>query len=145
MSAERPAEFSHQASASELMRELKDKLLSECQELPLKEQGKLALELLDNVMNCQDKYHWLKLREAIDKRWPVKPQSIPSTFALVTLNHDDLQRAHLDDEELAQFDDDDLIEIARVVRNSFVHDIFWDEVEFVARAFLEQKQEDEEE
>jgi hypothetical protein len=63
-----------------------------------------------------------------------------ATFALVSLDHDDLRRAHLDEAELAQLSDDDLVDIARGVRNHFVQDVFWDKVEYVARAMLEQRE-----
>jgi hypothetical protein len=51
-----------------------------------------------------------------------------------------LKRAHLDDEEISQLNDDDLVEIAGAVRNHFVHNVFWDEVEYVAREMLEQRE-----
>jgi hypothetical protein len=81
-----------------------------------------------------------EFREAIDTRWPVKPKSLHATFALVSLSHDDLRRAHLDEAELAQLSDDDLVEIAGTVRNHFVQDVFWEEVEYVARTMLEQRE-----
>jgi hypothetical protein len=96
-----------------------------------------ALDLLDEVMSSQ---YASAFREAIDTRWPVKPKSLHATFALVSLDHEDLQRAHLDEAEMAELSDDDLMEIAGTVRNHFVQDVFWDEVEYVARAMLEQRE-----
>jgi hypothetical protein len=140
MSAERPSELTQKISETEAVTKLKEAILGEWQKLPAIEQKEFALDLLDEVMSSQ---YQAEFREAIDTRWPVKPELLHATFALVSLDHDDLRRAHLDEAELAQLSDDDLVDIARGVRNHFVQDVFWDEVEYVARAMLEQKQENE--
>jgi hypothetical protein len=119
---------------------IKDSILTQWQKLPASEQRETALDLLDEVMTSQ---YVSEFREAIDTRWPVEPKSLHATFALVSLDSDDLQRAHLDEAEITQLTDDDLVDIARGVRNHFVQDVFWDEVEYVARTMFEQKQENE--
>jgi hypothetical protein len=137
MSAERPAKSPPKVSEAEIVTKIKDSILTQWQKLPVSEQRETALDLLDEVMSSQ---YMSEFREAIDTRWPVKQKSLHATFALVSLDHDDLRRAHLDEAELAQLSDDDLVDIARGVRNHFVQDAFWDEVEYVARAMLEHRE-----
>jgi hypothetical protein len=137
MSAERPVASSPKESEAEIVTEIKGSILTQWQKLPISEQKETALDLLDEVMTSQ---YVSAFREAVDSRWPGKPKSLHATFALVSLDHDDLQRAHLDEAEITQLNDDDLVEIARTVRNHFVQDVFWDEVEYVARAMLEQRE-----
>jgi hypothetical protein len=137
MAAERPVESSPKEAEAEIVTKIKDSILTQWQKLPVSEQKETALDLLDEIMSSQ---YMPEFREAVDTRWPVKPKSLHTTFALVSLDHDDLQRAHLDEAKLAQLSDDDLVEIAGTVRNHFVQDVFWDEVEYVARATLEYKQ-----
>jgi hypothetical protein len=138
MSAERPVESSPKEFEAEIVTEIKDSILTQWQKLPISEQKETALDLLDEVMTSQ---YVSEFKEAIDTRWPVKPKSLHATFALVSPDSDDLRRAHLDEAELAQLSDDDLVDIARGVRNHFVQDVFWDEVEYMARAMLEQREE----
>jgi hypothetical protein len=137
MAAERPVASSPKEAEAEIVTKIKDTILTQWRKLPVLEQKETALELLDEVMTSQ---YVSAFREAIDTRWPVKPKSLHATFALVRLDHEDLQRAHLDEAELAELSDDDLMEIAGTVRNHFVQDVFWDEVEYVARAMLEQRE-----
>jgi hypothetical protein len=137
MAAERPVASSPKEAEAEIVTKIKDTILTQWRKLPVSDQKETALDLLDEVMSSQ---YASAFREAIDTRWPVKPKSLHATFALVSLDHEDLQRAHLDEAEMAELSDDDLMEIAGTVRNHFVQDVFWDEVEYVARAMLEQRE-----
>jgi hypothetical protein len=137
MAAERPVASSPKEAEAEIVTKIKDTILTQWRKLPVSEQKETALDLLDEVMSSQ---YVSAFREAVDSRWPVKAKSIHATFVLVSLNHDDLQRAHLDEAEITQLNDDDLVEIAGIVRNHFVQDVFWDEVEYMARAMLEQRE-----
>jgi hypothetical protein len=137
MSAERASKLAYKASDPEVITKQKETILTEWQKLPVSEQKEFILDLLDELMRSS---YRTEFREAIDIRWPVKPGSLHTTFALVSLDYGDLKRAHLDDEEISQLNDDDLVEIAGAVRNHFVHNVFWDEVEYVAREMLEQRE-----
>jgi hypothetical protein len=137
LSAERASKLVYTASDPEVITKQIETLLTDWQKLPVLEQKEFILDLLDEVMRSS---YRTEFREAIDIRWPVKPGSLHATFALVSLDYGDLKQAHLDDEEISQLNDDNLVEIAGAIRNHFVHNVFWDEVEYVAREMLEQRE-----
>ncbi len=96
-----------------------------------------ALDLIQDVMESDA---GLPFREELDNRWPVKRASLPATFALLTITREDLVEAHVNQAEMSLLADEDLATIGQTMRDHYVHDLFWPELEYHLTAILETKQ-----
>ncbi len=55
------------------------------------------------------------------------------------ITRDDLEQAQLDEDDLSQLTDDDIDNIATAMRNHFIQDLFWEELQHMARLAIEQE------
>ncbi|SRR5581483_6010555 len=115
---------------------LKDEVLERFQQLPIAHQATFALVLLDKVMQGE---YGLWMREAIDLRFPKVGSTPDKLVPLVRVAQDDLQQVNLTEAEIAQLTEEDLHHIAQAIRDHFVEDVFWQELEFHARGLLNKK------
>jgi hypothetical protein len=115
---------------------LKDEVLERFQQLPTAHQATFALVLLDKVMQGE---YGVWMREAIALRFPPVTSTSDKLVPLVRVSQDDLQQVNLTSAEIAQLTEEDLQSIAQAIRDHFVEDVFWDELEFHARGLLNKK------
>lgn len=135
MPIEQPRSQNNPASI-EQGRDIQDQITVLWNLLPESQQAIFALTLISWLMEGEQKHQF---REAIDERWPVTTDTIYATFGLIQLTRQDLIRAHFNGAEISLLSDEDLTTIAQTMRDHYVHDVFWPELEYVTTAVLEEK------
>lgn len=115
---------------------LKNRLFEAWKQLPQEHQATVLLVLLEKLMEGNYK-GWIK--EAISLRLPVETDLLAAAFPSVLITRDDLRRAHLYEDDIAQLTDEDLHTISQTMREHYIHDVFWPELAYVANGFLEEK------
>lgn len=113
-----------------------EELLAAWQELPVDQQTTLVLELMTGLMETDQKP---EIQAAIASRWPIETKHLATGLPPVALTRDDLVEASFHQDEIAQITDADLLTIARTMRDHYVHDVFWPELEYVTASVLEKK------
>lgn len=81
---------------------------------------------------------WLRsAMRALEKR---RGTDNPFKFLpIVRITQSHLRHASLTEEEIAQLDDEDLMQISHQIVRHYSQDVFWDELEFLARLTLAEK------
>jgi len=110
------------------------------QELPEEHQVAMALQFLDSIMGGEYRPYFLYL---MAQKWPLKTTELESSFPRIEISEDDLLQANLDEEEISQLTDEHRLEISESIRSHFIHDLFWPEVQHLAKSFLEHSSENE--
>ena len=103
------------------------------QTLPDEHKVSLALKFVDTIMASDYRPYYLYLSA---QKWPLKTEELESAFPTIEISEEDLLRANLDDEEVAQLTDEQRQKMAEVLRSHYIHDQFWPEVQYLARVFL---------
>ena len=112
---------------------LKENILAQWLRLPPEHQATMLLVLTEQVKS-NEYGPWaaqaLQLLSAVPES-PQTPQSLPE------ITHQDLARhTDLAPDEITHLSADDLREISAAVMRHLVYDVFWNEVEYVARQQL---------
>ena len=130
------AEHEPVPSNPEHLLQLKDGILERWQQLPPEHQASLALVLVQQTLEGQ--YGpWLrsavKVMEKPDTEGPFR------FLPIVRISPSHLAQANLTEEEIARLDDEDLRYIGHEIVRHYTNDVFWEELEFVARLALAEK------
>ena len=115
---------------------LKDKISEQWQQLPIAHQETMMLVLLGQMLEGE-RGAWILA--AIELLWKTHSPPAEQLLPIPHLSYADLQQTNLTPEEIAQLDDDDLKHITHEMLRHYANDVFWEELEFVARFWLEGK------
>lgn len=115
---------------------LKNGLFETWEQLPPEHQATALLVLLEKLMESGYRA-WIK--EAIGLRWPIETELLATAFPRIQITRDDLVRAHIYENDIAQLTDEDLRTISQTMREHYIHDVFWPELAYVANGILEEK------
>lgn len=132
MTAENATEKQSHTLGGESVNQLKDQLKAIWEQLPDEDKATMALELIEAFVEEER----LSFREALDIRWPITSESLPATFALLTITPDDLAQIGLVEEDIELFDDDKLQEMSTDIRDHYVVQGFWEELKYHTNHFL---------
>ena len=126
-------ERDQEVPSAERVLQLKDEISARWAQLPPEHQASMALTMLGQV--CAGEYGgWL--REAIDV---LHAPTVFKLLPITPLSPTHLAQANLTDTEIAQLNDDDLQQITHTMLDHFTNDVFWEELEFIARKTLDEK------
>jgi len=133
-----PAMANHEAknpSGEELLA-IKANIRRDWDSLPPEHQATMALVLFQQTL--EGEYGpWLRSAARI-----TDPQESDSPFRflpIVRISRSHLDNANLTEEEIAQLDDEDLMAISHAIVRHYTNDVFWEELEFLARLTLAEK------
>ena len=125
---------SHRPHSPESISVAKEQLLAIWEALPNEHKATIALLLVNNVMEGEYQF-WLQ--QAIAFRWPLKTEHLELAYPHFEISEQDLHRAHLDEAEIARLAPEHLRQIGAIMRNHYIHDVFWPEMQHVAHVVLE--------
>ena len=111
-------------------------MLEAWQQVPVDQQAEVILELLTGLMETDQRP---QTQAAIAGRWPIETKHLATSLPPVAITRDDLVEASFHPDEIAQITDADLLIIARTMRDHYVHDVFWPQLEYVTAGVLEEK------
>ena len=134
-----PSSMAEQDTSSpnpEKLLQLKDKIRGQWQQLPVAHQETMLLVLLGQMLEGE-RGAWML--SAIELLWKTNSPPAEQLLPIPYLSHADLQQTNLTPEEIAQLDNDDLKHITYEMMRHYANDVFWEELEFVARFWLEGK------
>ena len=115
---------------------LKDELFERWKQLPPEHQATMALVLFGKV--AYGAYGpWLQ--SAVESLWPDREQSLDQLLPVSPITHSHLEQANLTEEEIQQLDEEDLRSISHDIVRHYTNDVFWEELEFLARKTLAEK------
>ena len=115
---------------------LKDKISEQWQQLPIAHQETMMLVLLGQMLEGE-RGAWML--SAIELLWKTHSSPSDKLLPIPFISQADLVHTNLTPEEIAQLDDDDLKHITHEMLRHYTNDVFWEELEFVARFWLEGK------
>lgn len=128
-------ESANSSSAHQELLTIKDSILSQWQRLPPEHQASLFLVLMDRVLNSEYGPWAADAIKLLSKRSETPPSntSAPPITSAALARHTDLAP-----DEIARLSAEDLKDISVAVMQHLVLDVFWDEVEYMARRHLDQ-------
>lgn len=132
MTAENCSKKPVQIPDSENRNQLQNQLSAVWEQLAEEDRVIMAIELLADMGNEER----LIFQEALDSRWPITSDSMPATFALLTITPDDLQQIGLVEDEIKLFDEAKLKELSTEIRNHYVAQGFWEELKYHTTHYL---------
>lgn len=115
---------------------LKDGILEKWKQLPPEHQATMALVLFQQTLEG-DYGPWL--RSAAKVIGPPETESPFRFLPIVRITPSHLAQSSLTEEEIARLDDEDLMRISHAIVRHYTNDVFWEELEFVARLVLSGK------
>lgn len=117
---------------------LKGEIETRWEQLPPEHQASMALVLLSKVL--EGEYgEWL--RSAIDVLSEKQGSAPVKVLPIMPLSGEHLALASLTEEEIGQLDENDLKSITYGIARHFTNDVFWEELEYLAREVTKQKRE----
>jgi len=117
---------------------LKNELISKWEQLPPEHQATMALVLFQQTLEGE---YGLWLRSAVKAMDPQETESPFRFLPIVKITPSHLKHANLTEEETAQLDEEDLMFISHAIVRHYTNDVFWEELEFLARLTLSSRQE----
>lgn len=124
------------AATPEQLLELKDQIVESWRQLPPEHQASMVLVLYTQVL-AGEFGPWLRSSARLmEQRDPGQPLRF---LPVVRLTPGHLSQANLSDEEIAQLNDEDLRYISHEIVRHYTDDVFWQELEFMARKTLDEK------
>jgi hypothetical protein len=115
---------------------LKDEIFSQWGQLPPEHQATVTLVMLKQLV--EGEYGSWTL-SAIELLWKEKSPLFSKSLPIPLISLADLTQTNLTTEEIAQLTEDDLRRITHDVSAHFANDVFWEEIEFIARLVLAEK------
>jgi hypothetical protein len=115
----------------------KGEILEQWGQLPPEHQATMALVLFQQTLEGE---YGPWLRSAIQIMTHQEPDEPFRFLPIVRISQSHLKQANLTDEEIGQLDEEDLMSISHEIVRHYTNDVFWEELEFVARKTLEDKQ-----
>ena len=122
--------------APEHILHLKNEIFSQWEQLPPEHQASAALVLFGKVLSGEYG-EWLA--SATHLLWQDKQGPLGKLLPITGISQAHLTQANLTAEEIAQFTDDDLRRITSDMLDHYANDVFWEELEFVARKALAER------
>ena len=120
----------------EQLHQLKDGLFEQWGQLPPEHQASMALVLYTQVM-AGEYGSWLrssvKVMEQKETHGPYK------FLPIVRISPAHFTQTDLTEEEIARLDEEDLRYISYEIVRHYTNDVFWEELEFLARKSLDEK------
>jgi hypothetical protein len=115
---------------------LKDDILEDWAQLPPEHQASMALVLYSQVM-AGEYGPWLRTSIGVLEQ---KETHGPYKFLpILRISPEHLAQTTLTEEEIGRLDDEDLRYISHQIVRHYTNDVFWEELEFVARSTLADK------
>lgn len=115
---------------------LKDEISERWRHLPPEHQATLALVLFQQTLEGE---YGPWLRAAVRTLDPPDVDSPFRFLPIVRIARSHLDQANLTPEEVAELDDEDLMHISQQIVRHYTNDVFWEELEFLARLTLAEK------
>lgn len=115
---------------------LKNGIMERWQQLPIEHQATMGLVLLRQLFDGE--YGPWTLA-AIETLWKEKSPLYSKTLPIPGLTLADLKQTNLTEDEIAALSEADLRHITHQMAEHYANDIFWEELEFVARLVLAEK------
>jgi hypothetical protein len=115
---------------------LKNEIFSQWGQLPPEHQATVTLVMLRQLV--EGEYGPWTL-SAIELLWKEKSPLYSKTLPIPQISLADLTQTNLTAGEIAQLTEDDLRRITHDVSEHFANDLFWEEIEFIARLVLAEK------
>lgn len=133
-----PAMTEHepQPPAPEDVLRIKDDITQRWRQLPSEHQATMVLVLFQQTLEG-DYGPWLRSAMRV-----LEKQDTDSPFRflpVVRITKSHLHHASLTEDEIAQLDDEDLMQISHQIVRHYTNDVFWEELEFLARLTLAEK------
>ncbi|MCZ7554594.1 MAG: hypothetical protein M5U05_18785 [Anaerolineales bacterium] len=123
------------SSAHQELLTIKDSILVQWQRLPPEHQASMLLVLMNNVLNSE---YGPWAANAV-KLLSTQPETPPPNTSAPPISSADLARhTDLAPDEIALLSAEDLKDISAAVTAHLIFDVFWDEVEDMARQRLDQ-------
>lgn len=133
-----PAMTEHEppsASPEDILR-IKDEITQRWRHLPSEHQATMALVMLQQTLEG-DFGSWLRSAlRALEKQYTDSPFRF---LPVVRIAKSHLRHASLTEDEIAQLDEEDLMQISHQIVRHYTTDVFWEELEFLARLTLAEK------
>ena len=126
---------SHQPNPEQLL-QIKDTILERWAQLPPEHQASMALVLYTQVF-AGEYGPWL--RTSIDVLEQKQTHGPYKFLPILNISREHLAHTNLTEEEIARLDEDDMRHIGHEIVRHFTNDVFWEELEFVARSTLADK------
>jgi hypothetical protein len=121
---------------SEHILHLKGEIFSRWEQLPPEHQATVTLIMLSHLV--EGEYGPWTL-SAMEMLWKEKSPLYSKTLPIPQISQADLAQTNLTAEEIAQLSEDDLRRITHDVSEHFANDVFWEEIEFIARLVLAER------
>lgn len=128
-------ESANSSSAHQELLTIKDSILAQWQRLPPEHQASMLLVLMNRVLNSEYGPWAADAIKLLSQR-PEAPS--PNTSAPPITSADLARHTDLAPDEIARLSAVDLKDISAAVMQHLVFDVFWDEVEYLARQRLDQ-------
>lgn len=122
-------------SAQELLAR-KDELLAEWDALPAEHQASMALVFVTRTLDGEYR-EWL--HGALDILSVTHASELRPLLPIAAISRAHLAQVNLTPDEIARLDDQDLRDITQTMLDHYTNDVFWEELEFVARLVLANK------
>lgn len=103
------------------------------QTLPDEHKVALALQFVGTIMEHEYRPYFLHL---MAQRWPLRTTELESAYPTIEISEEDLMRANLDEEEIAQLTAEHRQRIGEIMCSHYIHDVFWPELRYVAQTLL---------
>jgi hypothetical protein len=124
---------------SEHLLQLKDGIFEQWGQLPPEHQASMLLVLYTQV-TAGEYGPWL--RSSIDVMEQKDTHGPYKFLPILRISPEHLILANLTEEEIARLDEDDLRSISYQMVRHYTNDVFWEELEFMTRKALEEKQQE---
>ena len=126
----------HPHPTPEHLHQLKEGIFEHWGQLPPEHQASMLLVLYTQV-GAGEYGPWL--RSSIDVMEQKETHGPYKFLPILSLSPEHLALANLDDEDVARLDEDDLRSISHQIVRHYTNDVFWKELEFIARKTLDEK------
>mgnify|MGYP000856245767 FL=1 len=129
-------ETDHGSPTPEDILTLKDEISRCWRQLPIEHQATMTLVLLQQTL-AGEYGPWLRsAARALD---PPDADNPFRFLPVVRITKSHLNHASLTEDEIADLDDEDLLHISHQIVRHYTNDVFWEELEFLARLTLAEK------
>lgn len=116
--------------------QLKASISQQWEQLPPEHQASTALVLIGRVLEGEYGPWFLS---AVETLWQDRVSPSGKFLPLTPISRAQLEVANLTPDEIVQLDENDLRHITHEIARHFANDVFWEELEYMARKTLEEK------
>lgn len=135
MTAENPTLSTPPSQEANSIRKSKEQLLSAWEKLPTEHKATMALVLVTDIMAGAYR-PWLQ--STIATQWPLQTGQLETAYPHLDITKDDLRQVHIEEEEIEQITPVHLRRIAQTMREHYIYDVFWPELQHVSGLLLEE-------